>query len=236
MKLRCPYCTNSLVSNKARKHFIVHKCVNPKCPYYMKNLKKVDKEDLETPYGKNSAYIISLCLTMHVNLGLSLRKTSQAIKDLYDISVSHQMVANYCRTAVLRIKPFVDTYPYKKGTVFTADETYIKVHGIKGFIWFIMDVACRAIIGYQVSDNRWVGPCIMAMRVALQHLRELPKNFRFIADACSTYPLASQQFFIHYGNSFKFDITQVLGLTNDDAVSAEFHPYKQMIERLNRTY
>ena len=27
-----------------------------------------------------------------------------------------------------------------------------------------------------------------------------------------------------------------MGLTNDDAVSKEFRPYKQMIERLNRTY
>jgi hypothetical protein len=34
----------------------------------------------------------------------------------------------------------------------------------------------------------------------------------------------------------KFEITQVIGLTNDDAVSEEFRPYKQLIERLNRTY
>lgn len=34
----------------------------------------------------------------------------------------------------------------------------------------------------------------------------------------------------------KFEITQVLGLTNDDAVTTEFRPYKQLIERLNRTY
>ncbi len=34
----------------------------------------------------------------------------------------------------------------------------------------------------------------------------------------------------------KFDITQVIGLTNDDAVSKEHRPFKQMIERLNRTY
>ena len=37
-------------------------------------------------------------------------------------------------------------------------------------------------------------------------------------------------------NSLEFDITQVIGLTNDDAVSKEFRPFKQMIERLNRTF
>jgi transposase-like protein len=187
-------------------------------------------------FTKNNAYIMSLCLTLHVNLGLSLRKTSQALKDLYDISVSHQMIANYCKTAAICIKPFVDTYPYEKGNTFAADETYIKVRGIKGFVWLVMDTVSRAIIGYQVSDNRGVGPCIMAMRMAFQHLKELPENFRFIADAYSAYPLAAQQFFRQFGEKFKFEITQVLGLTNDDAVSKEFRPYKQMIERLNRTY
>jgi transposase-like protein len=187
-------------------------------------------------FSKNNAYIMSLCLSYKVNLGLSLRKTAQALKDIHGISIYHQMVANYCKTAALCIKPYVDTYPYEKGSAFTADETYIKVRGIKGYIWFIMNAASRAIIGYRISDNRGVGPCIMAMRMAFQHIKELPKNFKFIADGYSAYPLAAQQFFRKFGDKFKFTITQVIGLTNDDAVSKEHRPYKQMIERLNRTY
>ena len=57
-----------------------------------------------------------------------------------------------------------------------------------------------------------------------------------IRDRYSAYPLAAQQFFHEFGDKFKFSITQVIGLTNDDEVSKEFRPYKQMIERLNRTY
>jgi hypothetical protein len=76
----------------------------------------------------------------------------------------------------------------------------------------------------------------MAMRMAFRHLKALPQQFRFIADGYSAYPLAAQQFFREFGNDFNFDITQVIGLTNDDAVSKEFRPYKQMIERLNRTF
>jgi transposase-like protein len=187
-------------------------------------------------FSKHNAHIMSLCLTMHVNLQLSLRKTAQALNDLYGIRISHQQVANYARTAALVIKPFVDNYDYPKSSVFTADETYIKVRGIKGYIWFIMDAASRSILGYQVSDTRSVGPCILAMRMAFRHLKKLPENFRFIADGYSAYPLAAQQFFLKYGDAFKFDITQVIGLTNEDAVSKEFRPYKQMVERLNRTF
>ena len=270
-KLTCPHCGKILVAKKKRKHFIVHKCVNPKCPYYIYNLKKVDKKDLHSPHQKNKyklhyiyrefivdffkmdlnslpnnasslrfrkhdAHVMSLCLTFHVNLGLSLRKTKQALKDLYGINISHQQVANYARTAALVIKPFVDNYDYNVSSTFTADETYIKVRGIKGYIWFIMDSLSRSIIGYQVSDNRGVGPCIMAMRMAFRHIKELPKDFKFIADGYSAYPLAAQQFFHKYGDAMKFNITKVIGLTNDDAVSTKYRKHKQIVERLNRTF
>jgi transposase-like protein len=271
LKLRCPHCMHTLVPKKDRKHFVVHKCVNPKCPYYVKNLKKVDKADLKEDYGKNKyklhyiyreftldffkmdlnslpknasslrfskfdANVMGLCLTMHVNLGMSLRKTKYALKELYNINISHQQVANYCKTAAICIKPFVDNYNYNAGKVYTADETYIKIRGIKTFVWFIMDAASRSIIGYRVSSERDVGACILAMRMAFRHLTKIPENFRFIADGYSAYILAAQQFLREYGNNFKFKITQVIGLTNDDEVSKEFRPYKQMIERLNRTY
>ena len=74
------------------------------------------------------------------------------------------------------------------------------------------------------------------MRMAFRHFKELPEKFRFIADGYSAYPLAAQQFLREFGEKFRFEITQVIGLTNDDEVSTEFRPYKQMIERLNRTY
>ena len=42
-----------LAHKKDHKHFVVHKCVNPECPYYLHNLNKVDKKDLKEDYGKN---------------------------------------------------------------------------------------------------------------------------------------------------------------------------------------
>ena len=204
--------------------------------FFAMDLNSLPKNASSLRFSKHNARILSLCLTLHINLGLSLRKTSQALKDLYNINISHQQIANYCKTAAICIKPFVDNYDYKPGNVFTADETYIKVRGIKAYIWFIMDAASRSIIGYQVSDNRSVGPCILAMRMAFRHLSELPKNFKFIADGYSAYPLAAMEFAKKFKDNFKFSITQVIGLTNNDEISKEFRPYKQMIERLNRTY
>ena len=204
--------------------------------FFSMDLDSLPKNASSLKFTKNNAHIMSLCLTFHVNLGLSLRKTSNALKDLYNIDISHTMVANYARTAAVVVKPFVDNYNYKASNTVVADETYISVRGIKGYLWIIMDAVSRSIIGYQVSDNRGVGPCILAMRMAFRNLKKLPAKFKFIADGYSAYPLAAQQFSMKEKDPLHFDITQVIGLTNDDEVSTEFRPFKQMIERLNRTF
>ena len=143
------------------------------------DLLSLPKNASSLKFSKHDAHVMSLCLTLHINLQLSLRKTAQALWDLYGIRISHQMIANYCKTAAVCIKPFVDSYDYKPSSTFTADETYIKVKGVKSFVWFIMDAASRSILGYRVSDNRSVGPCIMAMRMAFRWFSKLPENFRF---------------------------------------------------------
>ena len=127
-------------------------------------------------------------------------------------------------------------YDYKRSSTFIADETYIKVKGIKGFVWFVMDAVSRSVIGYHVSDNRGVGACILAMRMAFGKLKKLPDDFKFIADGYSAYPLAAQQFALRKDDPLKFDIAQVIGLTNNDAVTKEHRTFKQIVERLNRTF
>ena len=219
--------------NKYKLHYIYREFT---LDFFKMDLNSLPKNASSLRFSKFDSNVMGLCLTMHVNLGMSLRKTKYALKELYNINISHQQVANYCKTAAVCIKPFIDHYDYNAGKVYTADETYIKIRGIKAFVWFIMDAASRSIIGYRISSERDVGACILAMRMAFRHLKKLPENFRFIADGYSAYVLAAQQFLREYGTVFKFNITQVIGLTNDDEVSKEFRPYKQMIERLNRTY
>jgi len=186
-------------------------------------------------FKKFNPHVLGLVLTYHVNLGLSTRKTSHALEEIHGIKLSHTTVANYAMTAAAVIKPFVDTYDYKPTNILSADETYIKKLGIKHYVWFIMDACKKSIIGYQVSDTRSVGPCILAMRMAFEKFKTFPgKALKFIADGYTTYPLAKQQFSINEGKDF--NLIQVIGLTNDDAVSTEFRWVKQVVERLNRTF
>ena len=143
-------------------------------------------------------------------------------------------VSKYAKTAATLVQPFVDNYNYRPTTYLAADETYIKVKGIKHYVWFVMDALKKSILGYRVSSSRDAGPCILAMRLAFAKFKEFPgKALKFSADGYTAYKLAQQQFML---NDTDFDLIQVIGLTNDDPVSTEYRWLKQTIERLNRTF
>ena len=105
------------------------------------DLHQLPERALNFSFKKFNPHILGLCLTYHVNLKLSTRQTAHALKQVHGISISHTMVANYAMTAAAVIKPFVDTYDYKLSNLLSADETYIKVKGLKHYVWIIMD-AC----------------------------------------------------------------------------------------------
>ena len=179
---KCPFYLHNLKKVK-KEHLSEEKCKYKfhyiyrefTIDFFRMDLNSLPKNASSLKFSKFDKNVMGLCLTYKVNLGLSLRKTTEALKEIHGIHISHQQVANYCKTAAICIKPFTDNYDYGVGKAFTADETYIKIRGVKGYVWFIMGVAKRAIIGYQISDNRGVGPCILAMRMAFRHLKELPK-------------------------------------------------------------
>ncbi|WP_203527782.1 hypothetical protein [Clostridium thermarum] len=74
---------------------------------------------------------------------------------------------------------------------------------------------------------------IRAIDDVLFKLKSIPANLNLVTDGNPIY-LLTQHFFASQG--IHFDVTQVIGLTNDDPISKEFRPLKQIIERLNRTF
>ncbi|MEW6621779.1 MAG: DDE-type integrase/transposase/recombinase [Bacillota bacterium] len=202
--------------------------------FFEVDLNSMPKGSANLKFRNFSPHVLGLCMTYLVNLGLSTRATARAIWEIHGVRISHVTVSKYAKSAAALVQPFVDSYNYKPTTYLAADETYIKVKGIKHYVWFIMDALKKSILGYRVSASRDVGPCILAMRMAFAKFKEFPgKALRFASDGYSAYKLAQQQFML---NDMDFDLIQVIGLTNDDPVSSEYRWLKQIIERLNRTF
>jgi len=202
--------------------------------FFKVDLSSMPKGAVNLTFRNFSAHVMGLCLTYNVNLGLSTRVTARALEEIHQVKISHVTVSNYAKTAAALVKPFVDHYDYKPSNYLAADETYTKVKGVRHYVWFIMDALKKSILGYQISNTRDVGPCILAMRMAFSKFKEFPgKALKFAADGYNAYKLAQQQFMLQ---DMDFNLIQVIGLTNDDPVSEEYRWLKQIIERLNRTF
>jgi transposase-like protein len=189
------------------------------------------KVDLSRIYA--SSHTLGLILTYYVNYGLSARKTSAIMKDVHGLDISYQTVLNYASAASIVLRPFVDNFNYELSDSFCGDETYVKVNGTWRYLFFFFDAAKKIILSYRISPNRDTLSAIKALNDVLTKLKSIPKDLSFVVDGNPIYILAQHYFAQH--NIF-FDVQQVIGLTNDDPVSMEFRPLKQIIERLNRTF
>jgi transposase-like protein len=189
------------------------------------------KVDLSRLYV--SPHTLGLILTYHVNYGLSARRTAALMKDVHGISISHQSILNYVNSVSLWLKPYVDYYPYELSDQFCGDETYIRVNGRWHYLFFFFDAVKKVILSYPVSPNRDTATAIKAIDEVLIKMKQVPENLTFVVDGNPIYLLA-KHFFAQHGISF--DVKQVIGLTNEDEVSKEYRPLKQIVERLNRTF
>jgi transposase-like protein/transcription elongation factor Elf1 len=188
---------------------------------------------VDLPNITASPHVLGLILTYHINYGLPLRKTAALMFDVHGVKVSHQTIANYCNAVAPRVKPFVDNFHHSLSCSICGDETYIKILGRWHFIFFFFDTVKKIILSYRVRRHRDYPSAILAINDVLLKYKEIPNNLNLFTDGNPIYLLARQWF--AQRNIF-FDITQVIGLSNDDVVSEEFRPVKQIIERLNRTF
>lgn len=188
----------------------------------------------------NNLNTVGLCLTFSISFGLSARMTAQALEHVFGISISHQTVINYINSSARYLSDFVDiNSPVPRDTC-AADETYIKVEANTRYTWFIIDQKRRAICGYNLSDTRGTKPA-MALLNNCFGLPESPKcsEGELITDGLPSYDSAV----VAYNTaaikaSGKEIVTKrtVIGLRNLDPESEQYRVFKQLVERLNRTY
>ena len=191
------------------------------------------KVDLNRIYNPQS--ILGLILTFYISFAISARKTALLLRWVFQINISYQTVLNYAEVAAYYCHSFNLKNKGAADPIQAGDETYIKIKGKHNYVWFFIGSQNRAITSYHVSDNRGEQPAITAM---LEAKRTIPSDQQttFITDGNPSYPAG-----IHYLNSLSEKVPdiehhKVIGLQNLDEESEEYRPYKQIIERLNRTY
>jgi transposase-like protein len=182
----------------------------------------------------SSPTVLGLILTYHINYGLSAEKTAALMYDVHQVKISGQTIRNYARSVASLVRGFTDNYPYELSDQFCGDETYIRVQGKWHYIYFFFDAVKKIILSHRVNPHRDTETAIKAFYDVLKRFDgNIPEDLNLIVDGNPIYKLA-QAFFMQTG--INFEVTQVIGLTNEDEVSREYRPLKQIIERLNRTF
>lgn len=210
----------------------IYRKFNIDFPTLQKDYRDFIKSPIDISKAYSSRYIIGLCLTYHVNYGLSYRQTASILKDIHEVYISYKTVENYCKAVSTIVHPLLEFYPYNLSDTIAADETYIKVLGKTNYIFFYFDAIKKIITSYRVFDKRDSLSSIKACYSTLYKYGKLPETLKIISDGNPIYNVALE-YWSEHGMPFK--LYQVIGLTNRDDISKEYRSQKQIIERHNRT-
>lgn len=212
-------------------HYVYRK-FNIKLPELTKDYREFIKTPVDISRIYSSQYVLGLCLTYHVNYGLSYRQTVAILKDIHEINISYKTVENYCKSVSSTIQALLEFYPYELSDTIAADETYIKVLGKTAYIFFYFDAIKKIVTSYRVFEKRDALSSIKAAYSTLLKYDTLPESLKVISDGNPIYNVAVQYW---CQNGLPFQLFQVIGLTNLDDTSKEYRSQKQIIERFNRT-
>lgn len=181
----------------------------------------------------NGAHILGLILTFYVSFALSARKTALVLRSVFCIPISYQTVLNYAAAAAFYCHSFNLQYKGPIDEISAGDEAYIKVMGKYHYVFFFISSQRLKITAYHTADNRETLPAIIAMTEAIR--TAYPNQaITLVTDGNPSYPAG-----IHFLNAHREkDLThrKVIGLQNLDNESTAYRPFKQLMERLNRTF
>ena len=183
----------------------------------------------------NSPDTLGLILTFYVSFASSARKTALIMRSVFNIDVSYQTVLNYAAAAAFYCNNFNLKYKGSIDTISAGDEAYIKIMGKHHYVFLFISSESLKITAYHVADNRETLPAIIAMKEAIRTAQP-GQTIILVTDGNPSYPAG-----IHFLNALRENESslqhrKVIGLQNLDSESEAYRPFKQLIERLNRTF
>lgn len=185
---------------------------------------------------RNSLNTICLILTFHVSFAISARKTAYLLRQVFKIKLSPQSVINYCEMAAFYCHKFNLKFKGPVDKTQAGDETYIKINGKTHYTFFFVSAKQLKITAYHLDTTRDTLGAVITIKEAIRTADPKLRIF-LISDGNPAYLNA-----IHYLNKrlpelkHKIKLKNVTGIQNLDTISTTYRPFKQLIERLNRTY
>jgi len=116
----------------------------------------------------------------------SFRNISLILRTAFNIKVSHTTISNWCTNFApmfddmrIQLLPLLDL----NSDEWHADETVVKIAGVKHYIWFVIDSETRFVIGFHLSPHRDAPQAVSVLNEAKSH--GTPKSI--VSDRYSAY-------------------------------------------------
>lgn len=187
----------------------------------------------------SSDNLLGLILAIHISFAMSARKTALFLKLVFGVKISGQTILNYAEAASYYCHKFNMNNKGPIDDISAGDETYIKIKGKHHYVWFFMSSKSRKITAYHVDNSRKTLPATIAMLEAIRTAKKDQKT-TLITDGNPSYTAGlhfiNNEHEIYKNKINKIKHIKVIGLQNLNKDSEDNRKFKQIIERLNRTY
>ncbi len=186
----------------------------------------------------SSDNLLGLILALHISFAMSAKKTALFLRMVFNITISGQTVLNYAQAAAHYCHKFNLANKGSIDNILAGDETYIKIKGKHYYVWFFISSKKKTITTYHVDKSRDTLPAVISMLEAKRTAKSGQK-ITFITDGNPSYQAGLHFIYDNYesnnGENRPKHI-KVIGLKNLDKDSTDYRSFKQIIERLNRTF
>ena len=199
----CPVCGKTSFLHHDYEHYSNYRCSDKKCNHSFFEWKSaaITAPSMSSLFGKHNfkrmrypIQIIIMALSMFYLGKNSFRNISLILKTAFNIKVSHTTISNWCVKFApmfddmrIQLVPLLDL----NSDEWHADETVVKVAGVKHYIWFIIDSETRFVIGFHLSPHRDSPQAVSLFSEAAK----LGKPSAIVSDRYSAYKVPTKSIF-----------------------------------------
>ena len=219
---KCPVCGKGSFLHHDHQHYSNYRCGDKRCyhSFFVPKAVSFGLSSSSNVFGKlnfkrmrHSIHLIISAISMF-NLGKnSFRNISLIFKTLFNANVSHTAISKWCKNFApvfqsigLKLVPTLNF----NSDEWHADETVVKINGVKHYIWFIIDSETRFVLGFHLSPYR-NSPQAFSL---LNSVKELGSPKSIVSDRYSAYKIPIKSVFQNVKHiqveSFKADISNNL--------------------------
>ena len=245
LSLFCPFCFSNLQQKKERSFFIVYKCINPNCPYKLKNKIRYSwrlftindrlpiqntTKSLKLTRAHSHIHIIATSLYLGINLSLASTDVKDALNNLFKLSLSHKTIDNYKYAAAnLLYNYFFSSKIFLPHTII-IDETYISIRGKTYYLYTAIDDQTRQVLSFYLSDKRNGNAAFNLLQLLVARASNKTAKCLIITDGAPFYIPAICFANLILGTNFSHQI--IIGLKSKHPL----RPLKNKIERFYSTF